>query len=95
MPRYYFHTCDGTQDIDRHGHELPDDAAARREAVCYGAGLLRDDPDLVVRDNELRITVTDEEGRLSCAIIILAVAANWQQDDREMIPETSSIPPRS
>jgi hypothetical protein len=79
MPRYFFHTCDGTQDIDRFGHELPDAAAARREAVRYGGGLLRDDPDLIVRDDELRITVTSEDGALSCAIIILAVDGNWQK----------------
>ena len=80
MPRYYFHACDGTQDIDRLGHDLPDDREARREAIRYGAGLLKDDPDLVVREDTLRINVTDEEGRLSCAIIILAVDSNWSPD---------------
>lgn len=78
MPRYYFHLCDGSQDIDELGHELPDDRAARREAIRYGAGLLNDDPDMVAHDKELRINVTNEEGQLSCALIILAVDANWQ-----------------
>ncbi|HEV7310946.1 DUF6894 family protein [Sphingopyxis sp.] len=79
MPRYYFHTCDGTQDIDRCGCELPDLAAAKREAIRYGGALLRDEPDLMVREDELRITVTDEDGALSCAIIILAVDGNLQK----------------
>ena len=79
MPRYFFHTRNGTQDIDRCGHELPDRTAARREAVRYSGALLRDDPDLMVRDDELRVTVTDEDGALSCAIIILAVDGNLQK----------------
>lgn len=78
MPRYYFHTLDGTQDIDRLGHELPDDAAARREAVRYAGGLLADDPTIVVADEALRVNVTNEEGDLNCSIIILAVDANWK-----------------
>ncbi|MGV3729840.1 MAG: DUF6894 family protein [Sphingopyxis sp.] len=84
MPRYYFHTCDGTQDIDRIGHELPDDNAARREAVRYGGGLLCDDPGIIGCDDELRITVTKEDGSLSCAVIILAIDANRVRDDRKV-----------
>jgi hypothetical protein len=79
MPRYFFHTRNGTQDIDISGNELPGPAAARREAVRYGGALLRDDPELMVRDDELRITVTNEDGALSCAIIILAVDGNLQK----------------
>jgi hypothetical protein len=92
MPRYFFHTCDGTQDIDRLGHDLPDDEAARREAVRYGAGLLSDDPDLVVRDNQLRINVTREDGRLSCAILVLAVDANWREYEQAPSIETLATP---
>lgn len=93
MPRYFFHTCDGTHDIDRLGHELPDDEAARREAVRYGAGLLSDDPDLIVRDDQLRINVTHEDGRLSCAILILAVDGNRQRDAQDISIETSAPSP--
>lgn len=78
MPRYYFHICDGAQDIDELGHECPDDQSARREAIRYGAGLLSDDPDIIAADNELRINVTNEDDQLRCAIIILAVDANWK-----------------
>jgi hypothetical protein len=81
MPRYFFHTVDGTQDIDLFGHELPDDAAARCEAVRYAGGLLADDPTIVVGDEALRINVTKEQGGLSCSIIILAVDANWTSGD--------------
>lgn len=80
MPRYYFHTCDGTQDIDRLGHDLPDDDAARSEAIRYAGGLLADDPAIVVGDEALRINVTNEQGRLSCSIIVLSVDAQWTSD---------------
>ena len=80
MPRYYFHTCDGTQDIDRLGHELPDDDAARSEAIRYAGGLLADDPTIVGREETLRINVTNEQGRLSCSILILSVDAGWTSE---------------
>lgn len=83
MPRYYFHTLDGARDIDRLGHELPDDAAARHEAVRYAGGLLADDPTIVVGDEALRVNVTNEDGDLSCSIIILAVDANWKSAEAD------------
>ena len=95
MPRYYFHTCDGTQDIDRIGHELPDDDAARREAVRYGGGLLCDNPDIVGCDDELRITVTKEDGSLSCAVIVLAVDANHVRDDGGIMTNPGGVAPQS
>jgi len=73
MPRYYFHTCDGVQDVDKLGHELPDPVAARTEAIRYAGGLLTDDPDILGAGETLRINVTDEDGRLSCSVIILSV----------------------
>ena len=82
MPRYFFHVCNGARDIDELGLELPGDAAARREAIRYGGGLLSDDPDMMIRDDDLRINVMSEDGRLSCAIIILAVDANSGDDRR-------------
>jgi len=94
MPRYYFHTCDGTQDIDRVGHDLPDDDAARREAVRYGGGLLCDDPDIVGCDDELRITVTKEDGSLSCAVIVLAVEANRAREDGNVAADPRGMVPQ-
>lgn len=83
MPRYYFHTLDGTHDIDRLGHELPDDAAARCEAVRYAGGLLADDPETVCRDESLRVNVTNEEGNLNCSIIILVIDGNWKSAEAD------------
>ena len=80
MPRYFFHTVDGTKDIDHLGHELPDDAAARCDAVRYAGGILSDEPDIVAGDEALRVNVTNENGNLSCSIVILAVDTNWRSD---------------
>lgn len=81
MPRYFFHTVDGTRDIDQLGLELSDDAAARHEAVRYAGGLLSDDPTILIGDEAFRINVTKDDGGLTCAIIILAVDANWTSGD--------------
>lgn len=82
MPRYYFHVCDGTQEIDEQGHELADDLAARREAVHYCCGLLGDDPDLLLVDENLRINVTAEDGHLRFAIVLNAISVDWQPGTR-------------
>lgn len=78
MPRYFFHLCDGTEEIDEQGHELPDDEAARLEAVRYGGGLIQDDPALLLTDQNLRINVTDAARKLRFAIVMLAVDAGWR-----------------
>lgn len=86
MPRYFFHLCDGTDDIDEQGHELLDDDAARLEAVRYGGGLIKDDPALLLRDQNLRINVTDEERNLRFAIVMIAVDARWRPDHGAPLP---------
>jgi len=78
MPRYFFHLCDGTQEIDAYGNDFDDDAAALREAIRFGGELLSDDPGILVRDDSLRINVTNESGELSCALIVQIVDANWR-----------------
>jgi len=76
MPRYFFNTRDGGDEIDDQGLELPDAEAARREAVRFGAGLLSDQPDLVCHGDGLRIEAVDEDGNLCATVIVLAVLAN-------------------
>lgn len=73
MPRYFFHILDGTNDIDEMGHDMPDDAAARREAVRYCGSLLIDDPDLLLRDKDLRVHVANDVGALRFSIVMLAL----------------------
>jgi len=73
MPRYFFHVLDGTSDIDEMGHDMTDDAAARREAVRYCGSLLIDDPDLLLRDKYLRVHVANDVGALRFSIVMMAL----------------------
>lgn len=73
MPRYFFHTLNGSSDQDEVGVELPDVAAARREAIRYGGSLLQDDPDIMAGAGSLRIEVIDERGYFCTAILIQTV----------------------
>jgi len=41
MPRYYFNLANGRRLLDKEGMELPDAAAARREATRYAVDLMR------------------------------------------------------
>jgi len=76
MPRYFFHTTDGSRDEDDIGVELADRVAARREALRYGGSLLHDDPDLVEANGALRVEVVDEDGQFCSAVLIQAVDAD-------------------
>lgn len=75
MPRYFFHTCDGSCDRDEVGVELVSAAAARREAIRYGGSLLQDDPDIIGAAHGLRVDVIDEDGQFCAAVLIHAVDA--------------------
>lgn len=81
MPHYYFHTADGTRDVDRTGVELVDDAAARREAIRFGGAVMNEQPDVLWDGKDFRVEVTNEAGDLLFTIIMLAVdAPNLRQD---------------
>jgi hypothetical protein len=75
MPRYFFHTSDGSSDEDDVGVILADPAEARREAIRYGGSLLHDDPDIIDTTGGLRIEAIDENGRLCSAVLIQAIDA--------------------
>ena len=75
MSRYYFHTADGTRDRDREGMECRDPHAARVEAIRYAGALMADQPDVLWDGHDFRVEVTDEDQRLVCTVIALAVDA--------------------
>ena len=60
MSRYYFHVRDGESFIDLQGTELPDLAAARREAVRFASSLLADKPDKFWDSSEWTLRVADQ-----------------------------------
>jgi hypothetical protein len=62
MPRYFFNVMDGRPLVDKDGIELPDAAAARREATKYAVDLARKRARLNARDEVGNVVVTDEHG---------------------------------
>ena len=72
VPRYFFHTQDGRAFHDEEGTPLPNDESARIEAARVMGQLLNEHPSGVWRDEEFRLTVTDEVG---VVLFVLDVAA--------------------
>ncbi len=75
MPRYFFHTADGSRDRDLDGTELASAAAARVEAIRYAGHVISDEPDRLLDGRDFRVEVTGEDGALLFTIITLAVDA--------------------
>lgn len=73
MARYFFHRIDGGFDPDTDGTECDDLQVARLEALSYAAGLLRDHPEFVWADREMRIAVVDEWDHLLFTILIRVI----------------------
>jgi hypothetical protein len=62
MPRYYFNIMNGRPLVDREGVELPDVAAARKEATRYAIDLVRGRSEFSGWKNVENVVVTDEHG---------------------------------
>jgi hypothetical protein len=63
MPRYFF-SCEGSECFtDTVGTELPDDGAARLQAVSNAAEVLMDKPHQFTDRPDWRVFVIDERGR--------------------------------
>jgi hypothetical protein len=62
MPRYYFNIMDGRPVVDRHGVDLPDAAAARKEATRYAIDLVRRRSGFAGWNEVENVVVTDEHG---------------------------------
>lgn len=61
MPRYFFNTENGEVVCDAGGEVLPDETAAKREAVKLMGAILRDRPDDFLERNRWRMLVADAE----------------------------------
>lgn len=75
MPRYFFHSADGTRDRDTDGTELPDQAAARKEGIKYAGLVMAEQPDSLWDGRDFRVEVADEAQQLLFTIIMLAIDA--------------------
>jgi uncharacterized protein DUF6894 len=62
MPRYYFNIMNGRPLVDREGMELPDAAAARKEATRYAIDLARRRSEFSGWKEVENVVVTDEHG---------------------------------
>lgn len=62
MPRYHFNTHDGQVSIDELGTELPDEMAARYEAIRMAGKILDDDKRRLATGGDWFMEVTDRHG---------------------------------
>jgi len=75
VPRYYFNLTSGLPVVDGQGVELPDAAAARREATKYAADLLSRQSGSIRKNAVNDIVVTDEQGKEVLTVTFPASAA--------------------
>jgi hypothetical protein len=75
VPRFYFHTEDGRPLRDREGVELPDLAAARREAARALGEMLKERADEFWSDGLLRMAVSDADGLTLFLVEVTATTA--------------------
>ncbi len=73
MPRYFFHTADGSRERDSEGTELADHYAARVEAIRLTGAIMKESPDVLWDGHEFRVEVMDETDTLLFTIVTLAV----------------------
>ncbi|MBE7198184.1 MAG: hypothetical protein INR70_10330 [Parafilimonas terrae] len=72
MPLFYFHIFDGRDVLDSDGLELPDETAARIEAVRLAGLALHDDAPRVVERRRWTLDVTDGQGSLLYHVAVQA-----------------------
>lgn len=68
MPRYFFHSQNGTEFIDSEGTVLVDSQAARNHAVIVAGELLKGAGCRGWSGTQLRLWVTDESGGTVCNV---------------------------
>ncbi len=73
MPRYFFDLQDHEMVFDDTGAELPDEHAARIEAITSSGEYLRDNPELLWDGRELRVHVFDERRRPLFLVAIFGI----------------------
>ena len=69
MPRYFFHNHNGESQIDEVGIELPDEAAAKKEAIRATSEMLHDLNEAFWSFPRYEMRVVDENGRQVCRVI--------------------------
>ena len=75
MPRYHFHTRDGSPVQDQRGTELRDDEEARAMAARLLAELLQENPGHLWETRAFEVRVTDHTGLTLFVIDVSATEA--------------------
>ena len=75
MPRYHFHTQDGSSFTDADGRELASVRDARIEAARAISQMVEAKPDEFWEDGLFRVTVTDERGLVLFMLDLSAIEA--------------------
>jgi len=70
MPKYYFSTNGADRLEDTDGVDLPDDDAARLEAVKFLGGLIRDWPFVLSETRDMRVEVRDDGGEFVSLVTV-------------------------
>jgi hypothetical protein len=83
VPHYYFHVHNGEEHVDRQGIELPDEGAARREAVVAAAGMISDLGDGLWNIPEWKMHVVDQDGGEICNLLFMATGKGSQPCNRD------------
>lgn len=84
MPHYFFHRLDGGFDPDQEGSDLKDEREARFEAIQFAAGTVKDHPEMVWDGGEMRVEVTDENGRVVTTVVVMAIDAQTPESIRNV-----------
>lgn len=75
MPRYFFHTADGTRERDTVGTVLEGLDQARVQAIQFAGEILSGEPEVLWDGRDFRIEVTDEQDLMLFTVITIAVDA--------------------
>ena len=70
LPKYLFQVSGGNHVLDTEGRELPDPSAARIQGIKLAGELLKAMPTLLYETAELKIDVTDEDGRVLFKVLV-------------------------
>jgi hypothetical protein len=68
VPRYFFHNDNGENHIDEVGIELPDEAAAKKEAIRATSEVLHDLSEAFWSFPRYEMRVVDENGNEVCRV---------------------------
>jgi hypothetical protein len=83
----FFNLAGAVYDPDTDGMEMASFEDARNQAVRYAGEIIRDNPDVVWRGEEVRVEVTDANQLIMFTVIILGVDAPSMTGEKWVEPK--------